>query len=436
MQTHFTPAQLQQPGNRAADAILRRCVHCGFCNATCPTYQVTGDELDGPRGRIYLIKGLLESDDAGSVKVMEHLDRCLSCLACMSTCPSGVDYMHLMDLARPRLASHPSRGMPDTLQRSLLARVLPRAAALRPLFAPLRTLLSRLPLPHRLAVLTALLRSAPAGSTAPLADHYPATTSRRGAVALLAGCVQQALGQEINHATVRVVNRYGFDVDVLRDTCCGAIAQHLGDATRARDQVARNVAAWAPRAAGWRAILVNASGCGTMLKDYRHLGSANNEVSAADTARLAPLFQDVCEFLALQMPPAGTRAGSPAVTVVSHTPCSLRHGQRVIAAPRELLRRAGFNVVDAPDDGTCCGSAGTYNVLQPDMAETLGRNKAAALAHAGGHMVASGNLGCMMQMARFSTLPMVHTIQLLDWADGGPRPPALDKLQVLAQQPG
>lgn len=435
MQTHFTPDQLLQPGNRAADAILRRCVHCGFCNATCPTYQVTGDELDGPRGRIYLIKGLLESGDAGSVKVMGHLDRCLSCLACMSTCPSGVDYAHLMDLARPRLASHPSRGMLDTLQRALLVRVLPRAASLRPLFASLRMLLSRLPLPRRLAVLTALLRSAPAGSTAPLADHYPATTSRRGAVALLAGCVQQAMGQEINHATVRVLNRYGFDVDVLKDTCCGAIAQHLGDATRAREQVARNVTAWAPRAPGWRAILVNASGCGTMLKDYGHPGSATKG-SAADTVRLAPLFHDVCEFLVLQTPPAGSRTGSPGLIVLSHTPCSLRHGQRVIGAPRDLLRRAGFTVVDAPDDGTCCGSAGTYNLLQPDMAEILGRNKAAALALAGGHVVASGNLGCMMQMARFSTLPMVHTVQLLDWAAGGPSPPALDALQVLAQQPG
>lgn len=435
MQTHFTAQQLQHPDIQAADGILRRCVHCGFCTATCPTYQVTGDELDGPRGRIYLIKGLLENDAVASDAVVRHLDRCLSCLACMTTCPSGVDYMHLMDLARPRIANHPARGWFVNLQRTLMARLLPRAAMLRPVFAPLRALLGRLPLPGKLAAVGGLLRTAPAGSSAPLADHYPATAPRRGTVALLAGCVQQALGQEINHATVRVLNRYGFDVDILKDACCGAIAHHLGDTDRARDQAGRNVAAWSLHAAAWQAILVNASGCGTMLKDYGHLLHMDG-TSGPQAVRLAPLFQDICEFLAAQAAPAANATGPNAVTVICHTPCSLRHGQRVIDASRVLLQRAGLRVITAPNDGTCCGSAGTYNVLQPDLAATLGRNKAAALDRVRGDVVATGNLGCLLQMARFSTLPMVHNIQLLDWAGGGPLPPALEKAQVLAQRSG
>lgn len=440
MQTRFTPAQLQQSDVAEADAILRRCVHCGFCNATCPTYRLTGDELDGPRGRIYLIKGLLENDSGGA-EVVRHLDRCLSCLACMTTCPSGVDYMHLADIARPRLARHGARGPVARIKRALLVRLLPRAARWRVLFSAARKLLSWLPLPRSRAGVTALLRAAPADTGGALQNHYAATGPRRGTVALLAGCVQQAMGQDINHATVRVLNRAGFDVDVLRDGCCGAVAHHLGDVVRALEQVRANVRRWSPRSTQWQAILVNASGCGTMLKDYAHLlrhtrNDADPDFPAMAT-RMTPLFRDACEFLAAHPAPAG---GKPRpcqrLRVVSHTPCSLRHGQRVVEAPRQLLREAGFDVIAAPDDDTCCGSAGTYNVLQPGLADRLGQDKAARLEAAGAEVVATGNLGCQLQIGRCSALPTVHTLQLLDWAGGGPMPPAIVHLQHLLQPTG
>jgi glycolate oxidase iron-sulfur subunit len=427
MQTTFTPAQLADPEVQSADAILRRCVHCGFCNATCPTYQLTGDELDGPRGRIYLIKGMLERSDAGSGAVAHHLDRCLSCLACMTTCPSGVDYMHLIDIGRRRIATHPSRGFIGNLHRALLARVLPDVSRLRLLLPAARTVLRLLPLAARLRPARDLLEHASPAVATWTPHRSPATSTRRGAVALLAGCVQQWLGSAINEATVRLLNRAGFDVDVLQDGCCGAIAHHLGDHARALLQIRRNVAAWTPHVAGWQAILVNASGCGTMLKDYAHLLRAD-DATAAGAAGLATLFRDVCEFLAGIEPEPAPGNASRNLRVVSHTPCSLRHGQRVIDAPRVLLRRAGFTVAEAPVDDTCCGSAGTYNLLQPDIADTLGRNKADALAAAGGDVVATGNLGCIMHIARFAHLPILHTVQLLDWAGGGPRPRVLASL--------
>jgi len=427
MQTHFTPAQLAEPELQSADEILRRCVHCGFCNATCPTYQLTGDELDGPRGRIYLIKGLLEGDAPASDKAAGHLDRCLSCLACMTTCPSGVNYMHLVDLARPRIVNHGGRDWLARLQRALLVRLLPRAARFRHFAGIARRLVRHIPLPRRLRPLRDLLQTTAPAAAAPPGTHHPATTARRGCVALLAGCVQQVFGAEINAATVRLLNRAGYDVDILADTCCGAIAHHLGHEARALTQIRNNTAHWAKSAGRWQAIIVNASGCGTMLKDYAYLlrtGTAHAET----TAMLAPLFMDIAEFLSTDgnLPPAaGTRKES---RVISHTPCSLRHGQRISDQPRRLLRQHGFTVIEAPDDGTCCGSAGTYNLLQPELAETLGQNKAAALDAAGGDVIASGNLGCLMQVGRYSNLPRVHTVQLLDWASGGPRPSALDNL--------
>ncbi|MBI1732439.1 MAG: glycolate oxidase subunit GlcF [Gammaproteobacteria bacterium] len=434
MQTRFTTGQLADPDVQSADAILRRCVHCGFCNATCPTYQLTGDELDGPRGRIYLIKGLLEDNGDSSPDVTQHLDRCLSCLSCMTTCPSGVNYMHLIDQARPRIARNSGRGRFADAGRGLLAWLLPRAARMRGLFPIARKLLELVPLPAGLRPLRELMRTVPTAATESLVERYPATGSRRGTVALLAGCVQQVFGNEINHATVRLINRAGFDVEVLRNGCCGAVAHHLGDRESALRQARENVAHWAGRAPAWQAIIANASGCGTMLKDYAHLLRADAAAGASVTA-LAPLFRDVCEFLAQDgaLPAAGDAHRS--LKIISHTPCSLRHGQRVIGAPRELLRRAGFTVTDAPDDGICCGSAGTYNLLQPGLAGQLGRNKAAVLEAAGADIVASGNLGCMMQMARFMSLPMVHTVQLLDWAGGGPQPAAIGGSQVL-KQPG
>ncbi|OGT80746.1 MAG: hypothetical protein A3H91_07735 [Gammaproteobacteria bacterium RIFCSPLOWO2_02_FULL_61_13] len=424
MQTHFTPAQLADPDLQSADAILRRCVHCGFCNATCPTYQITGDELDGPRGRIYLIKGLLEGDGAASNKVAGHLDRCLSCLACMTTCPSGVNYMHLIDQARPRIVNHAGRDWPARWQRGLLARLLPHVARFRLLLVIARHVIKYIPLPLRLRPLRELLQTAPPDAATPLAAHHPATAPRRGAVALLAGCVQQVFGSEINLATVRLLNRAGYDVDVIKDACCGAIAHHLGHESNALAQIRTNATRWSEGAGRWQAIIVNASGCGTMLKDYAYL-LRNDPGCAAAVATLVPLFKDISEFMAMDgnLPPA--TAAPAGLRIISQAPCSLRHGQLVSEQPRQLLQEHGFIVIAAPNDNTCCGSAGTYNLLQPELAETLGRNKAAALDAAGGDVIASGNLGCMMQIGRFSNLPRVHTVQLLDWASGGPRPSAI-----------
>jgi len=434
MQTDFSLAQLADPDTAASEKILRTCVHCGFCTATCPTYVLLGDELDSPRGRIYLIKNMLEEGGPNGAKTIsretvKHIDRCLSCLACMTTCPSGVNYMHLVDHGRRHIEEHYRRPGFDRLLRRLLGLVLSRptlfrtalhAARLARPFAGL--------MPKRLGPLMALApRTVPAASAMDQPQTVPAEGERRMRVALLPGCAQQVLMPEINEATIRLLARHGCEVVVAPGSgCCGALNHHLGEAATALSFARANIDAWenVRTAGGLDAIVVNASGCGTMLKDYGFL-LRTDPAYAEKAARIAVLARDVTETVAALglRPPAEDAVRG--LRVAYHSACSLQHGQGIDREPRALLAAAGFAVVEVPEGHLCCGSAGTYNLLQPELASALRERKLANIALTRADLVAAGNIGCITQLAGNAPLPIVHTVELLDWATGGPRPRGL-----------
>ncbi len=427
MQTGFSPDQLKDPDVREAERILRVCVHCGFCTATCPTYVLLGDELDGPRGRISLIKNMLEADKPATEKVVKHIDRCLSCLSCMTTCPSGVNYMRLVDHARVHIEDTFARPRADRWLRGLLAWLLPKPALFRlallgAAFArPLRGLLR-----GRLrALLDMAPRSVPPPSALDRTGVFPAQGERRRRVALLAGCAQRVLDPDINDATIRLLTRLGCEVVVAPGAgCCGALTHHMGRAADAQASAIANVAAWSAEIAGegLDAIVINASGCGTMVKDYGHV--LRDDPTWADrAAQVAALARDVSEVIGeLDLVPTGEVAP---LTVAYHSACSLQHGQKIHDAPRDLLAAAGFDVRDVAEGHLCCGSAGTYNLLQPDLAARLLERKAANIRRTGADVVAAGNIGCMTQIGGALDIPVVHTVELLDWATGGPKPAKL-----------
>ncbi len=427
MQTNFSLAQLANPDTAETERILRACVHCGFCTATCPTYVLLGDELDSPRGRIYLIKDMLEGGAAPGPEVVKHVDRCLSCLSCMTTCPSGVNYMHLVDHGRKHIEEHYQRPLADRALRMLLAWVLPRPALFR---LALRGARLGRPFARLLGVrLRAMLTMAPATIPSPSPvdkpQVFPAEGTRRARVALLNGCAQRVLDPGINEATVRLLTRHGVEVIVARGVgCCGALTHHLGRETPALRAAKANVAAWHREAEGegLDAVIVNTSGCGTTVKDYGFM--LREDAAWADkAARVSALAKDVSEFmndLGL-MPPAREIE----LTVAYHAACSLQHGQKITQQPKALLAAAGFTVVGVPEGHLCCGSAGTYNLLQPELAGALRDRKAVNIASTKADIVAAGNLGCMIQIGDAIDMPIVHTVELLDWATGGPLPKPL-----------
>jgi glycolate oxidase iron-sulfur subunit len=430
MQTNFSLAQLQDPQTAESEKILRACVHCGFCTATCPTYVLLGDELDSPRGRIYLIKDMLENDRPATADVVRHIDRCLSCLACMTTCPSGVHYQHLIDHARVHVEATYRRPFAERMLRSALAAVLPYPGRTRVAlaFAALARPFARmLPAPLR-----ALLELAPRGNrAAPSGSGAAAATARRARVALVRGCVQTVIAPEINAATVRLLERAGAEVIPI-DGCCGSLVHHLG-----REQQAHAFAAHVVDrlhaeldGAGLDAIVANASGCGTQLKDYGYM-LRDDAALAAKAAAVSAKVRDVTETLEELGLPA--RAGDvPALAVAYHSACSMQHGQKVDALPRALLARAGFEVKEIAEGHLCCGSAGTYNILQPELAGRLRERKLASVARTGAAVLATGNIGCMTQLNVGAAIPVVHTVELLDWATGGPLPPALANVHNIA----
>ena len=423
MQTHFSPEQLKDPGIARANQILRTCVHCGFCTATCPTYQVLGDELDSPRGRIYLIKEMLESGRPADEKTVKHIDRCLSCLACMTTCPSGVHYMHLIDHARAHVEKTYTRPWRDRALRWVLARVIPHAGRFR--LALLGAKMARpfarfLPDPRLRAMIAMAPRQVPPVSRNDDPQVFPAIGARRMRVALLTGCAQKALNTDINDATIRLLRRMGCEVVVARGMgCCGALTHHMGREGESHAQAAANIAAWMreKREGGLDAIVINTSGCGTTVKDYGHM--FRNDPLAAAAAEVSALALDVSELLAKLDLPEGAPKG---LRVAYHAACSLQHGQQVKSAPKDLLKRAGFEVVEPADSHLCCGSAGTYNLLQPEISSELKRRKVATLEAKAPQVIAAGNIGCMMQIGSGTAVPVVHTVELLDWATGGPKP--------------
>jgi glycolate oxidase iron-sulfur subunit len=427
MQTTFTPEQLKDPGIQRANEILRSCVHCGFCTATCPTYQVLGDELDSPRGRIYLIKDMLEQGRPADEKTVKHIDRCLSCLACMTTCPSGVHYMHLVDHARAHIEKTYKRPLMDRLLRAVLARVIPYPGRFRlALFGAklARPFAFLIPDRRLKAMLDMAPRHIPPVSRNDDAQVFPAIGERRMRVALMTGCAQKALNTDINDATIRILRRLGCEVVVARGAgCCGALTHHMGKEDLAHGSAAANIRAWMAekQANGLDAIVINTSGCGTTVKDYGHMFRTDPAL-AADAATVAGLAKDISELLLQIGLPEGAAKG---MRVAYHAACSLQHGQQIKTAPKDLLKRAGFQVVEPADSHLCCGSAGTYNLLQPEISHDLKRRKVATLEAKAPDIIAAGNIGCMMQIGSGTAVPVVHTVELLDWATGGPKPRAL-----------
>ncbi len=433
MQTNFTPQQLSDPRIKEADEILRRCVHCGFCIATCPTYLLLGDERDSPRGRIYLIKDMLESGGKATEAVATHVDRCLSCLSCVTTCPSGVDYMHLVDHARNIVNETHGRSLSAKLARRLLRSMVPYpgrfrwALRLGLAFRGLAGTLQRLGYTE----VAAMLKMAPARfgarSEYGLPGTFPAVGGRRRRVILLGGCAQKVLRPAINDATIRLLTRAGVEVVVPEgEGCCGALVQHMGHESDARGFAKRNIEAWekAIDMGPVDAILTNTSGCGTTVKDYGHM-FAGDARYAERAKRISGTAADISEYLGRLDLGAPQRWSS--LRIAYQSACSLQHGQRITDAPMKILRNAGFSVTGIAESHICCGSAGTYNILQPELSAELRNRKAANIGAANPEIVASGNIGCITQLSPALQVPIVHTVELLDWAYGGPAPKGLER---------
>ena len=425
MQTTFTAQQLAQPRIAEANTILRKCVHCGFCTATCPTYVLLGDELDSPRGRIYLIKNMLEKGEAATPETVKHLDRCLSCLSCMTTCPSGVHYMHLVDEARAHVEETYGRPLADRLLRAVLAYTMPRPALFRlsliaaKLAAPLAPVAKSFGATRIAALLGLVPKPLPSPQRFGAPGSYPAQGQRKGRVALLMGCVQSVLDPGINAAAIRLLTRLGFEVVVSgAETCCGSLTHHMGKEADALARARRSVDQWAM--ADVDAVVITASGCGTTIKDYGHMLRLDPAYAANATA-ISAKARDVTEFLGtLDLPEA-----NGGLRLAYHSACSMQHGQNIGTLPQKLLRRAGFAVAEVPEGHLCCGSAGTYNILQPEIATRLRDRKVANILATAPQAIATGNIGCITQIAPATGIPILHTVEFLDWAYGGPIPEKL-----------
>ncbi|ASP36142.1 glycolate oxidase subunit GlcF [Labrenzia sp. VG12] len=439
MQTNFTAEQLKDTHVAESEKILRKCVHCGFCTATCPTFTLLGDELDSPRGRIYLIKDMLENDRPADEKIVKHIDRCLSCLACMTTCPSGVHYMHLVDHARVHIEKTYKRPLSDRLMRGVLAFVLPypkrfRLALIGAFFGrPLAGALKALGGP--LAKIGAMLELAPA--RAPMRGQLEGpgvfqaeTGTRKGRVALLSGCAQPVLNPGINDATIRLLKRAGYEIVLPKgEVCCGALVHHMGKEEASLENARRNVDVWMAEAdgEGLDAILITASGCGTTIKDYGFM-LREDPAYAEKAARVSSLARDITEFLTdIEL---GTPEIESGLTVAYHSACSMQHGQKITRQPKDLLKAAGFLVKDVPEGHLCCGSAGTYNILQPEIARRLRDRKVANIESTKPDLIATGNIGCMTQIGLGTGIPILHTAELLDWVYGGPEPEAVTSVRM------
>ncbi len=424
MQTRFTPDQLADPAMASSEGVIRKCVHCGFCTATCPTYVLLGDELDSPRGRIYLIRDMLENQRKPGPETVRHIDRCLSCLSCMTTCPSGVNYMHLVDHARAYIHENYRRPWHERAVRRLLAAVLPYPGRFRAALTLAKFGRPFAPLIAGMKPLAAMLAMAPKHVPAPVAAVNATVPGAKGRVALLQGCAEPVLKPEYRAAAIRLLNRAGYDVVFAAgEGCCGALVHHMGREADGLDAARRNVDAWMREVegGGLAAIVVTASGCGTTIKDYGFV-LRNDPAYAGKAAQVSALAKDISEILAeIDLPPGDGRG----LTVAYHAACSLQHGQKVTDAPKRLLAAAGYTVRTPAEAHLCCGSAGTYNILQPEIAGQLGARKAANLERLQADVIATGNVGCAMQIARFGETPVVHTIELLDWATGGPAPAIL-----------
>ena len=430
MQTRFTKTKLKNPDIARADDILRKCVHCGFCTATCPTYLVTGDERDSPRGRIWMIRDLLEGQTQNADATSHHLDRCLTCLSCMTTCPSGVDYMHLVDIGREQVAEVAPASKANQIFRRLLVSILSHGN--RAWLGLMMGWLARPLAPIMPRVIRTMLDAVPARR--PKLDpvgrsdkvYSPDTMQVRSRVALLAGCAQRAVDSDINAATIRLLNRLGVEVVVRKGSyCCGALAHHTGVEDAARDAMAATIRTWAneKKYRQLDAIIINTSGCGTTIKDYGDRFAMDSTL-AEDAAMVSAMAMDVTEFLQKIGMGDMDKTISAGLSVTYHSACSMQHGQKIRSLPQSLLKEAGFEVRTPHESHICCGAAGTYNILNPELSSSLRDRKRGHLDSAGGDIIAAGNVGCMNQL-KDSKAPIVHTVELLDWVTGGPKPQKL-----------
>ena len=426
MQTFFKPDQLIDPDFKRSNEILRACVHCGFCTATCPTYQVLGDELDSPRGRIYLIKDMLENNRIPDARTVKHIDRCLSCLACMTTCPSGVHYMHLIDHARAYINDHYKRPWHDRALRWVLAQVIPYPTRFR--LALLGAKIARpfvrfVPDARLRAMISMAPKQVPPVSRNDDPQSFAPIVPKKKRVALMTGCAQRALNTDINDATIRVLRRFGCEVVIPKDQgCCGALTHHMGKVEASHASAEANIRAWMAEinGEGLDAIVINTSGCGTTVKDYGHM--FRDTPLAQEAATISALAKDISEVLVdLDLP----KGDDKDMTIAYHAACSLQHGQKIKDHPKTLLKHAGFRVAEPRDPHLCCGSAGTYNLLQPEISGQLKDRKVKTLEAVNPDIIAASNIGCMMQIGSATSVPIVHTVELIDWATGGPKPAAL-----------
>lgn len=436
METHFSIAALADTDTREAEQIIKQCIHCGCCNAGCPTFDILDDELDSPRGRIYLLKDMLENDRAADEESVRHLDRCLSCLSCLTTCPSNVDYMHLIDFGRVHIENTYRRPWPDRLIRTLISTILPYPSRFRAAMflawpaKPLAELIGKIP---TLKPFAALLEQSPGHlpnrSDALEPGVYSPDNANPRRVLLPSGCVQQVIDADINKSAIRLLNHFDIEVEISgKDGCCGALVYHLGKKEQALEQTRINIDAWFPQleAGDLEAIVITTSGCGTTIKDYGHMLA--NDPEYAERARLiSEKAVDISEYLvALDLPKPETKLG---VTVAYHSACSLQHGQKILNEPRKLLLKAGFKLKRPENEHLCCGSAGTYSILQSDISKKLRDNKVEHLQETNAEIIAAGNIGCIKHIGAGTDTPIVHTVELLDWAFTGHRSQKLNSLK-------
>ncbi len=425
MKTEFSIIQLADPKIKDIDEILRKCVHCGFCLATCPTYNILGDELDSPRGRIYQIKSVLEDDKPASPQFVKHMDRCLSCLSCVTTCPSGVDYMHLIDHMRGYIEKTYKRPFGERSFRYIIKTIIPNprlfhwALWLAYFVRPFNFLMPK----NFKNMLDMAPKYISKRSEIDYQRLFLANGKAKKRVAFMNGCAQKILSPNINQSTINILRRMEVEIIIPEDTgCCGALTHHMGDDKDSHAKAIANIKAWvnemdSPK--GLDSIIVNASGCGTMVKDYGHMFKHNDEIRPM-AERVSAICKDITEFIGEIGLPEITKPQN--VKIAYHSACSMQHGQKITDIPSELLKNAGFEVLIPPDGHLCCGSAGSYNLLQPKLSHQLLKNKSIAIGSLNADMVATGNIGCITQISRQMDIPIVHIIELLDWVTGGSKP--------------
>jgi len=432
METHFSKTQLNNKDNKSSEKILRKCVHCGFCNATCPTYQLLGDELDGPRGRIYLIKDMLENNKPANEKIVKHIDRCLSCYSCMTTCPSGVNYMHLIDHGRKHIEKTYKRSFGDRFIRNFLSVVLSKSINFR-VVAFLTKFIKPFSFffPLKLREMINLMPVKFPKKTLPKKSIYAARNKKKpvARVALLTGCVQKVISPQINEATIRLLNRHNIEVVVLKGIeCCGSLNYHLGKNDLANKTFKNNISIWYDEYLknGLDAVISNTSGCGTTLKDYGFIFRSDDNFKKK-AKKISELTKDITEYLdnKVKLSFIDQSKNEKKYKIAYHSACSMQHAQKVHKEPMNLIRKTGNQVVEISDGHLCCGSAGTYNLLQNDIAKKLLRNKITNIEKINPQIISTGNIGCITQIANGTKIPILHTVEIIDWYTGGPKPKIL-----------